>query len=545
MTTGASGYERDAELRLGDRLGHFRIVRKLGCGGMGCVYAAVHHRDETLRRALKVVRPELFREPELRWRFRNEAEIMSTLRHRNIVDFVSFRELGDNHVIEMELMDGIALSDPRHQGPSVPTDTIVDWLRDAAAALAYLHRNDALGRRRTILHRDIKPANLFLTREGVVKVLDLGLAKATLDAQSATGVQLTKTGALNGTPGYIGPELLNGAPASPAVDVFALGVTVVELCTGRHPFLPEGAEAIEAVAMAARTLFEEVPRLTELRPDAPPWLADLVEQMLQKDPQRRLQDGVAVFELLQPGAGGDTLLGWRRTIPPKDGIEAAEAPSRSARGDGGPVEVEDPEPIGTAPTQVSAPGAGEAPASGRRPFGIPPSDSKALELRRIVIRMDEAFERYAAAALTMADSFRLMTEAAIDDDPSAEGELTQVVEAYNAVYGDLRTLRRRALEDLAPFWADVDGLEVASTAMWETALEHVHQGTALEINRVRAAIFKARRLHKRVDAAAKLEAVEAAGVELAEEVADNIAAAIQRLAAARARFRAAAGLFAD
>ena len=255
---------------------HYEIVRLLGRGGMGEVYEA---RDTRLKRlvALKFIAPELSGDPEIARRFEREALSAAALSHPHIATLHAL-ERGDGRVfIVTELMRGERLRDRMARDPLPMLDALA-ITRDVASGLAHAHR-------RGIVHRDIKPENLMFNEDGVIKIMDFGLASA------AQASQLTVTGSTMGTPSYMAPEALKGKVDARA-DVFALGVVLYEMLAGSLPF--PGENALATMYMIAHA---EPVSLRDAIPGLPPEVETAVAQMLTKDPQER-PDAAAVARTL-------------------------------------------------------------------------------------------------------------------------------------------------------------------------------------------------------------------------------------------------------
>jgi dienelactone hydrolase len=262
---------------IGTTLSHYAIDGKLGQGGMGTVYRA---RDTVLGRvvAIKVLSAETANDPELGPRILREAKAASRLNHPNIVTVHELAKSGDTEFIVMELVDGAPLSTQIAAG-GLSIDRIVEWSRQVAEALAAAHEAG-------LVHRDIKPGNVMVTSSGRVKVLDFGLARhlpaSPTDATTpATAEFMTRRG-VAGTVGYMAPEQIEGQPADARSDVFALGVVMFELLTGRRPFAADTAWG----TMHA-TITSDPPSVSRLRADVPPALARIVMRALAKHPDDR------------------------------------------------------------------------------------------------------------------------------------------------------------------------------------------------------------------------------------------------------------------
>ena len=279
------------------QIGHYRLVEKLGAGGMGEVYRA---EDCLLHRlvALKVLAPELAGQPRSLQRFQREARSVAALNHPNIVTIYSVEESEGLHFLTMELVEGETLSE------LIPPEGMsLRSLLDVAVPLA-----DALGaaHERGIVHRDLKPDNLMMSREGRVKVLDFGIAKgapelaATLiEGQGEKEETLTGIGMILGTPSYMAPEQILGAPVDRRTDLFAFGVILFQMATGQRPFRGRGSREI-----LAAILQDAPPRPSSLNPLVPVELDDLVGRCLEKEASQRIQTAAELRERLQALSAG-------------------------------------------------------------------------------------------------------------------------------------------------------------------------------------------------------------------------------------------------
>jgi tetratricopeptide (TPR) repeat protein len=255
----------------------FEIERFAGAGGMGTVYRVLDRRTRG-NVALKVLEGERTAREEAR--FQREARLLSELSHPGIVRYLDHgvTPAGEPYLV-MEWLEGEELSERLLRGPLSIEEAVILGRR-VSEALSAAHE-------RGVLHRDIKPRNLFLSEGAVdlVKVLDFGIARI-----SSAPQVMTRTGAVVGTVGYMAPEQARGEPDADArVDVFSLGCVLFEALTGRAPF-----EGLHVLAVLAKILIEDAPRVGELRPSVPRALEDLVARMLSKDPAKRPTDGAAV-----------------------------------------------------------------------------------------------------------------------------------------------------------------------------------------------------------------------------------------------------------
>jgi serine/threonine-protein kinase len=229
--SGDSAGRRAVSELLGDR---YEILRKLGAGAFGEVYEA---RDTTLGRkvAIKRIRLDAFAEgPELeevKQRFLQEAQVAANLRHPNVVTMHDIAAKESSSFMVMELVEGRTLQALLRERGRLSLEQTLPLLSQAAAALDFAHSNG-------VIHRDVKPANLMIEPSGQVKVMDFGIAKA-----AASG-NITRTGAILGTPNYMAPEQARGGAVDGRADLFSLGCVLYECLTGRKPFVGDSVTAI-------------------------------------------------------------------------------------------------------------------------------------------------------------------------------------------------------------------------------------------------------------------------------------------------------------
>lgn len=266
--------------RGGTTVGPYELLELLGAGGMGIVHRA---RDTRLERvvALKLLPPELTRDPEMKRRFLQEARAASALDHPNLCTILEVGETDDGGLyLSMPCYDGETLRQKLEHG-ALGLDEALEIGEQIARGLAKAHRGG-------IVHRDIKPANLIVTGDGVVKILDFGLAKLAGEAA------VTRTGSSAGTPAYMSPEQAGGEAVDHRTDLWSLGVVLYEMVTGQRPFRGEREPSL------LYAILNERPRpLRELRPAAPPELESIVERLLDKDPGRRYESADEVFAELR------------------------------------------------------------------------------------------------------------------------------------------------------------------------------------------------------------------------------------------------------
>jgi Tol biopolymer transport system component/tRNA A-37 threonylcarbamoyl transferase component Bud32 len=286
---------------IGRTLSHYRITSAIGAGGMGEVYRAT---DTSLGRdvAIKVLPQAVTRDPERLGRFRREAHLLASLNHPNIAAIYGLEEADGTPFIALELVEGDDLKARLSRG-AIPVPEAIEIAEQVAEALEEAHNKG-------IVHRDLKPANVKLTSTGKVKVLDFGLAKAwagdSSDARSAPLVSQTPTlehtgtvaGVILGTAAYMAPEQARGKPVDKRADVWAFGVLLWEMLTGRTLFAGETVTDVIAAVVTRE------PDLAALPSETPPAVRRLLSRCLRKDPRQRLPDmGTARLELQEVIAG--------------------------------------------------------------------------------------------------------------------------------------------------------------------------------------------------------------------------------------------------
>jgi eukaryotic-like serine/threonine-protein kinase len=269
-------------LAAGDKLGHYEVLSLLGKGGMGEVYKA---RDTTLKRdvALKVLPAALLRDPDRMARFQREAEVLASLDHPNIGHIHGIIDSAESRGLVLALIEGPTLED-RISAGAMPPEEALHIARQIIEALEYAHD-------RGVVHRDLKPANIKITPDGVVKVLDFGLAKVLEDEPPASSLSNsptltlghTRAGMILGTAAYMSPEQAVGRPVDRRSDIFSFGAVLYEMLTGKRAFAGAATpDVLEAVV-------KNDPDWSALPAGTPGYLRRLLERMLAKDRKLRLQ----------------------------------------------------------------------------------------------------------------------------------------------------------------------------------------------------------------------------------------------------------------
>jgi serine/threonine-protein kinase len=270
---------------LGQRLGDFVVESQLAAGGMGVVYRAKHPLIGRLA-AIKVLKPEYAADAEQTGRFLKEAQALSAIKHKGIIEIIGFGNTPDGRqYMTTEFLDGESLEAVIHREAPMAPLRALGLADEILNALSAAHKSQ-------VVHRDLKPSNVFIsvqsTGERIVKLLDFGLAKqnpVTL-AEVAEGPQakasLAKASLVAGTPEYIAPEQARGFAPTPRTDLYCLGVMMYEMLSGTLPF-----KADSVVAMLKKHVYESAPPLSGRVSNLPDALYDLVGEMLDKDPEKR------------------------------------------------------------------------------------------------------------------------------------------------------------------------------------------------------------------------------------------------------------------
>ena len=348
---------------IGSEIGNYRILEKLGEGGMGVVYKAV---DTSLDRvvAIKVLNSDLARVPELVARFRGEAKAQANLNHTNLATLYAFLTMEGSAMMVMEFVDGETFAQMIHRRGPLPSQGAVPMFRQALLGIGFAHRAG-------IVHRDIKPSNLMLNHQGIVKVMDFGIAKV----MGERG--LTRTGMQVGTCRYMSPEQVLNKPADIRSDIYALGITLYEMLTANTPFQSDSEFQI-----MSDHVHTPPPPPTKFYPYIPKGVENVILRALAKNPDERFQtveefgaalehpDDYGVGAASMPGVGvGPQIIPPipsgppHMTAPPLPGSVGAATATMPA-GAPSPTQVQTPIPQYQTPAPYPAPPPYQTPPGG-------------------------------------------------------------------------------------------------------------------------------------------------------------------------------------
>ena len=254
---------------VGKRIGDYEILGELGKGGMGKVYKVRNVISDRVE-AMKVLLPDLAGQKDLVDRFLREIKVLASLNHPNIAALRTAFTAENQLVMIMEYVEGETLAALIEDGP-VPVADALKYMDDALAALSFAHHQN-------IIHRDVKPSNMMITPQGILKLMDFGIAR------SGNDQNLTVTGTALGSLNYMPPEQIQGGAVDARSDIYSLGISLYEIVTGKQPFKRDSDFAIMAAHMK-----ETAKRPIELRPDLPQGLNDMILMAMSKDPAMRFQ----------------------------------------------------------------------------------------------------------------------------------------------------------------------------------------------------------------------------------------------------------------
>jgi eukaryotic-like serine/threonine-protein kinase len=258
---------------IGDSIGDYQIIGVLGAGGMGKVYKVKNVISDRVD-ALKILLPNLADDPELADRFTREIKVLASLNHPNIAGLRTAFRLDNQLLMVMEYVEGKTLDDRTKAGP-IPVPDAINYITQALSALGYAHKQG-------IIHRDIKPANMMLTPDGVIKLMDFGIAKTKSDKK------LTQTGTTMGSLFYMSAEQVQGNELDGRADLYSVGVSLYEMVTGARPF--QGKSDFEI--MVAQLQQAPLPPI-QMVPSLPKALNDIILIAMEKDPAKRFQTAEA------------------------------------------------------------------------------------------------------------------------------------------------------------------------------------------------------------------------------------------------------------
>jgi len=302
---------------VGKTISHYKVLEKIGEGGMGVVYRAT---DTKLNRdvALKILPQQFASDSQRMGRFQREAEVLASLDHPNIGQIYGIEDAGQTKALVLQLIEGPTLADKIAQGP-IPVEDALKIALQMAEGLEAAHEKG-------VIHRDLKPANIKITPEGQVKILDFGLAKAlevevpasSLSQSPTLTAAATQAGVILGTAAYMSPEQAKGEPVDKRTDIFAFGSVLYECLTGMRAF---GGDTITETIAA---VLKSEPDWKALPTPIPAGVQRLLSRCTQKDPKRRLHDiADARLEIEEAGStphpvdSTDTapLAAWQHLLP--------------------------------------------------------------------------------------------------------------------------------------------------------------------------------------------------------------------------------------
>lgn len=274
-------------LPAGTMVGPYRIVRRVGRGGMGSVYEAIDERSSQ-RVALKVLSAELSAQPDFVARFHRESRALSTFSDKRIARVFFSGAAEGVPFFAMEFVDGRNLEEILNAEGVLKPERAIEWMREIAVGLDVAAQHG-------LVHRDVKPTNILIDDSGQVRIVDFGLAKA-LDSET----RLTVTGAVVGTPFYLSPEQGLSKPVDQRSDIYSLGATFYHLLAGKPPF-----EADNSVSIILKHVHDAVPPIRDRNPRIPESLARIVQRCLSKEPRHRYQDYDELIRDLDAAKAGE------------------------------------------------------------------------------------------------------------------------------------------------------------------------------------------------------------------------------------------------
>src|SRR5262249_2839186 len=293
----------------------YELQDPIGRGGMATIYRAIDLRmGRTV--AVKILREVYSTDPKFVTRFQREAKAASALQHPNIVQVYDYGQSDGNYFIVMEYIEGTDLRRYLRSRGTLPVDRAVMIAHEIALGLGAAHR-------RQIVHRDVKPQNILVGRDGSIKLTDFGIASVYKDINDE---RLTTTGMTLGTVQYYAPEQAQGEIVNPAADVYALGIVMYEMLTGRTPF-----DGDTPVAVAMQHIQDIPTPPSQCNPNIPPALEGIIMRCLEKIPEMRYRDGNSLARAIESLSGGD---GGGGTIASTSSGSPTETNSSSNKRDG-------------------------------------------------------------------------------------------------------------------------------------------------------------------------------------------------------------------
>ena len=298
-----------SEELVGTRKGDYEILGVLGVGGMGKVFKVRNVLSDRIE-AMKVLLPNLADQKDLADRFLREIKVLASLNHPNIAALRTALTIDNQLVMIMEHLEGTTLSARVEQG-AIPLRDALNYISQVLSALSYAHQ-------RQVIHRDIKPSNMMLTPEGVIKLMDFGIAR------SGPDMGLTMTGTTMGSLSYMSPEQVKCAPVDARSDLYSVGVSLYEMVTGQRPFQADSHFSI------LQAHLREVPKPPiELKPDLPEAVSKIILKAMEKDPAQRFQSADVFLEAMQSAAAGLGEIGARTQALSAE--QASPAPETARR----------------------------------------------------------------------------------------------------------------------------------------------------------------------------------------------------------------------
>src|ERR1700728_815617 len=283
----------------GQRIGDYEVLGVLGAGGMGKVYKVRNVISDRVE-AMKVLLANLTSQKELADRFLREIKLLASLNHPNIAALNTAMTLDNQLIMMMEYVDGTTLATRLQQGPIPPAEA-VNYSTQLLSALSYAHKLN-------VIHRDVKPANMMLTREGVVKLMDFGIARPNNEQG------MTVTGTTLGSLNYMSPEQVRGEAVDQRSDLYSMGVSIYEMVTGQLPFRGHSNYSIMSAHL------QETPQPpVVLRPDLPKGLSDIILMSMAKDPKDRFQSADAFANALKSVVGPGSMAAGAGIVSPVPG----------------------------------------------------------------------------------------------------------------------------------------------------------------------------------------------------------------------------------